>query len=76
MGDTCMIHANVWQRPLQYCKVVSLQLKLINLQKKCQGIAEITNELITTKYNSEETKSKQLQLKIVPQTSTVLDSIF
>lgn len=76
MGDTCMIHANVWQQPLQYCKVVSLQLKLINLQKKCQGIAEITNELITTKYNSEETKSKQLQLKIVPQTSTVLDSIF
>ena len=23
-------HINVWQKPLQYCKVISLQLKLIN----------------------------------------------
>ena len=22
-----VIHVNVWQKPLQYCKVVSLQLK-------------------------------------------------
>ena len=22
-----LIHANVWQKPLQYCKVISLQLK-------------------------------------------------
>ena len=22
-----MIHVNVWQKPLQYCKVISLQLK-------------------------------------------------
>ena len=30
MGDTCMSMAdscNVWQKPLQYCKVISLQLK-------------------------------------------------
>ena len=25
-----MIHANVWQKPLQYCKVMSLQLIKIN----------------------------------------------
>ena len=25
-----MIHANVWQKPLQYCKVISLQLIKIN----------------------------------------------
>ena len=25
-----LIHVNVWQKPLQYCKVISLQLKLIN----------------------------------------------
>ena len=24
------IHDNVWQKPLQYCKVISLQLKQIN----------------------------------------------
>ena len=30
MGNTCtpwLIHVNVWQKPLQYCKVISLQLK-------------------------------------------------
>ena len=27
-----LIHANVWQKPLQYCKLISLQLKLINLK--------------------------------------------
>ena len=25
-----LIHVNVWQKPLQYCKVISLWLKLIN----------------------------------------------
>ena len=25
-----LIHVNVWQKPLQYCKVISLQLKQIN----------------------------------------------
>ena len=33
MGNTCnpwLIHVNVWQNPLQYCKVVSLQLTKIN----------------------------------------------
>ena len=25
-----LIHVNVWQKPLQYCKVISLQLKKIN----------------------------------------------
>ena len=29
-----LIHVNVWQEPLQYCKIISLKLKLINLQKK------------------------------------------
>ena len=25
-----LIHVNVWQKPLQYCKVISFQLKQIN----------------------------------------------
>ena len=28
-----LILVNVWQKPLQYCKVISLQLKQINLKK-------------------------------------------
>ena len=26
-GSGCGIHVNVWQKPLQYCKVISLQVK-------------------------------------------------
>ena len=26
----CLIHVSVWQKPLQYCKAISFQLKLIN----------------------------------------------
>ena len=29
-----LIHVNVWQKPLQYCKVVCLQLIKINGKKK------------------------------------------
>ena len=29
-ADPWLIHANVWQKPLQCCKVVSLQLIKIN----------------------------------------------
>ena len=28
-----LIHVNVWQKPLQYCKVISLQLIQINGKK-------------------------------------------
>ena len=29
----CLIHVNVWQKPLQYCKVINLQLIKINEKK-------------------------------------------
>ena len=29
-----LIHANVWQKPLQYCKVISLKLIKINGKNK------------------------------------------
>ena len=29
-----LIHVNVWQKPLQYCKVISLQLIEINGKRK------------------------------------------
>ena len=39
-------HVNVWQKPLQYCKVISLQLIKINeknytIEKMHQGIKNI-----------------------------------
>ena len=30
-----LIHVNVWQKPLQYCKIISLQLIKINEKKNC-----------------------------------------
>ena len=32
--NPCLIHVSVWQKPLQYCKVISLQLIKINGKKK------------------------------------------
>ena len=40
-----LIHVNVWQKPLQYCKVISLQLIKINEKKnlrKSGAIIKIT----------------------------------
>ena len=34
MSDSWLIHVNVWQKPLQYCKVISLLLIKINENKK------------------------------------------
>ena len=31
--NSWLIHVNVWQKPLQYCKVISLQLIKINEKK-------------------------------------------
>ena len=33
-----LIHVSVWQKPLQYCKVISLQLIKINGKKKAEAL--------------------------------------
>ena len=40
-----LIHINVWQKPLQYCKVISLQLIKINENKK-----QIKNKILKQSY--------------------------
>ena len=52
-----LIHVNVWQNPLQYCKVISLQLIKINL-KKCNYTEKIKNKM--HKY---EKKIKRMLLR-------------
>ena len=49
MGNTCksMADVNVWQKPLQYCKVISLQLIKINGKKK----KKVHEEHETSKMN-------------------------
>ena len=41
-----LIHVNVWQKPLQYCKVISLQLIKINGEKKNSSVIFFTHSLI------------------------------
>ena len=36
--DPWLIHVNIWQKPLQYCKVISLQLIKINEKNKNKKI--------------------------------------
>ena len=40
-----LIHVNVWQNPLQYCKVISLQLIKINENKQKHKIKYILDHL-------------------------------
>ena len=42
-----LIHVNVWQKPLQYCKVISLQLIKINGKKK----TKLTTKLSSWEYS-------------------------
>ena len=47
-----LIHVNVWQKPLQYCKVISLQLTKINEKKK----VDIKKKTLKNKNKSMEKK--------------------
>ena len=40
---TWLIHVNVWQKPLHYCKVISLQLNKLIYQKNKKNKKEISN---------------------------------
>ena len=51
-----LIHVNVWQKPLQYCKVISLQLikiigKKINKEKNLCAISFFFNSYFVIKIN-------------------------
>ena len=45
-----LIHVNVWQKPLQYCKVISLQLIKINGKKKEKEKTKNTPSLLLPTY--------------------------
>ena len=46
-----LIHVNVWQKPLQYCKVISLQLIKINGKKSKNKQKNKTNNLWSKSLN-------------------------
>ena len=46
-----LIHVSVWQKPLQYCKVISLQLIKIN-ERKIKKKTNLSCSVITLLFNS------------------------
>ena len=42
-----LFHVNVWQKPLQYCKVISLQLKKI---QECHGVPSVLSSFHRFSY--------------------------
>ena len=40
-----LIHVDVWQKPPQYCKVIILQLKLINFLKTALAYRSLTHSV-------------------------------
>ena len=49
-----LIHVNVWQKPLQYCKVISLQLIKITGKRKEKGTLSRLKESLKTTLNMEQ----------------------
>ena len=51
-----LIHVNVWQKPLQYCKVISLQLIKINGKKiECSLMYQHTEIHVYNHTNTDHT---------------------
>ena len=59
-----LIHVNVWQKPLQYCKVISLQLIKINGKKKrinCHAVVVWPSpQAWKTSYQAEHSKGSEV----------------
>ena len=49
-----LIHVNVWQKPLQYCKVISLQLIKINGKNQKIKIKKKENDCVTMSQEMEK----------------------
>ena len=56
-----LIHVNVWQKPLQYCKVISLQLIKINWKKKEKNWVTLHELILWSRLTS---KSLKISVKL------------
>ena len=56
-----LIHVNVWQKPLQYCKVISLQL-IKKIKKKEVKLSLFADDMILYIENPKDSTRKLLEL--------------
>ena len=59
-----LIHVNVWQKTLQYCKVISLQLIKINEKKKKEKYIHgqyTKKNVLSPNYNKKKCPIKQMR---------------
>ena len=60
-----MIHVNVWQKPLQYCKVIRLQLIKINGKKFLLKLFPITQEKVQSSLAFYKQASTYLRAQVL-----------
>ena len=60
-----LIHVNVWQKPLQYCKVISLQLKWINWFKKKKNMTNL-DSILKSRDITLSTKVRLVKAMVFP----------
>ena len=66
-----LIHVNVWQKPLQYCKVISLQLIKWKKKKHIGSISESSQYLVTEKIVSYQLL-RELKIQTTPNTWNII----
>ena len=69
-----LIHVNVWQNPLQYCKVISLQLIKTNGKRKIhlfKGLFSVFKRPLMVHYYIESLLSPDMGSKSLPSSSTL-----
>ena len=54
-----LIHVSVWQKPLQYCKVISLQLKILT-KKKIKTIIVVLGGVLGCDIEAKENRNSVL----------------
>ena len=68
-----LIHVNVWQKPLQWCKVISLQLIKINGEKKAYQYVLITE---TNTHKQVKYRTKLCMSSLVAMSGDFICAIF
>ena len=64
--NPCLIHVNIWQKPLQYCKVISLQLiKIIRKKNNFLNVSDYESQLFMILFLSVKNTVIKIQSALI-----------